>query len=311
MTYPLLPVGPGSPYVTPEILTAAPTGIAWSTIPPGRSVTPAQQLAEQANICLRATAQADAYCNQPLRATFDTETQTGPDFRVTYQQSTGNTKIFLYRSPVLEVVNVQVSPNTFPRSWTTVPAGYYDVQSPTVGLDGTNAPSAGGQGSSQILIAPGYVDWSLGRWGYRIKVQYINGWPHTALTASVAAGVTSLPVDDCTGWSYGGTPTAGIVYDSGQQEVVSVTAASAQSGPGNLTIASGLQFAHSAGVLVTTLPASVQWAVTLFATAMALTRGATSTTVHEIPGGGGSAGKGPSDLVGEAELLLHPYRRVI
>ena len=51
--------------------------------------------------------------------------------------------------------------------------------------------------------------------------------------------------------------------------------------------------------------------IILFSAAEALTRGATSTTVHAIPGGGASAGKGPEDLIGEGELLLHPLRRTI
>jgi hypothetical protein len=46
---------------------------------------------------------------------------------------------------------------------------------------------------------------------------------------------------------------------------------------------------------------------------MALTRGATATTVQAIPGGGGSTGgvKSPADLAGEAELQLNPFRRTI
>ena len=51
---PQLPVGPGTPYITPAVLRSAPTGIDWTTIPSRNADARAQQ-AEQANICLRAT----------------------------------------------------------------------------------------------------------------------------------------------------------------------------------------------------------------------------------------------------------------
>ncbi len=331
MTTPLpplaLPVGPLTPYVTPGILTGAPTGISWGSIPPGKSATPAMRLAEQANICMRATAQADAYCNQTLRATVDTEQNSGPDRWVTIQPSTGNARVMVQRWPVLAIQNILVASNgTFPRQYLQVPAGLYDVERPIIGIAGTTAPAPDGQGGQAILIAPGYVNWKLGRNGYVIRVTYVNGWPHTSLTAASTAGGSTLAVDDCTGWAMQGGAinvgggvvpvpgtTTAVIYDSGQQEVVQIIAASANAGAGTLTTQAPMQFAHSPGVLVTTLPASLMWAVTLFGTAMALTRGATSTTVHEIPGAGAGTvpSREPSDLIGEAELLLNPYRRTL
>lgn len=318
-----MPVGPLSPYVTPAILTGAPTGISWGSIPPGKAATPAMRLAEQSNICMRATAQCDAYCNQTLRATVDQEQNTGPDKWITVQSATGNARIMLQRWPVLAIQNVTVSPNgAFPRQYNTVPAGFYDIERPIIGIAGTTAPATDGQGGQAILVAPGYINWAMGRNGYVVRVTYVNGWPHTSLTAAATAGTNSLSVDDCTGWAMqniisGVVPVAGsttaVIYDSGQQEVVQIVGASANAGSGTLTTQNPLQFSHSPGVMVSTLPASVIWAVTLFGTAMALTRGTTSTTVHEIPGAGSGAvaSREPSDLIGEAELLLNPYRRTI
>ena len=314
MTTPL-PVGPLTPYVTPATLVSAPTGIAWSTIPPGKDVTPARHLAEQANICARATAQADEYCNQVLRATSDTEVYHGPDYRVTVQQ-TGNVRIILQRWPVLAVTKVEVSPAaTWPRQWVTLPAGWAEPETPPAGLYGSTAPSAAGSGGQSILIGPGYVDWSQGRQGYTIRVTYVNGWPHAGLVSPAPQGATSLQVDDCTGWAVtsgaGVTGATGVVKDSGAQEVVQVTAASAQAGPGTLTLAAPLRFPHQPGVAVTTLPASAEWAVILFATAQALTRGATTTTVQALKPATQTSVKHVDDLCTEAELLLSPYRRVI
>lgn len=308
--------GPLTPYVTPRILLNAPTGISWNSIPPGTGVTPAEHTAEQLNICMRATAQADSYCNQVLRATLDTEQVTGPDFRMTIEQSTQNCRIIMSRWPILAITGVEVSPNAvMPRQWQQVPTGMWDVERPIIGLYGTSAPSAAGEGGQGVLIAPGFASWSRGRRGFAVRVTYVNGWPHTSLTSAVVAGATSLPVDDCTGWApfSAGTPGAlGVIYDSGSQETVQVSAASAISGPGNLTVPA-LAFPHAAGTMVSALPASVIWAVTLFAAGQALTRGATATTVHMIPGGGSAMApmKGPDDLFGEGELLLSPFRRTI
>jgi hypothetical protein len=318
MTVPL-PVGPLTPYVTPELLTQAPTGISWSTIPSGRNVTAEMRLAEQSNICQRATAQVDSYCNQVLRASIDSEQLPGPNFRMTIQSGVGTTRVIMQRWPILEIMSVQVAPNAvFPRQWTSLSTGMWDIEVPVVGLYGTSAPSSAGEGGQAVILPPGTVTWALGRNGYLVRVNYVNGWPHTGLTTAVSSGATSLVVDDCTGWSIVGentgyTGATGTIYDSGSQEVIQVLSTSATSGPGILTLAKPLTFNHDAGTMVTTLPQSIIWATILICSSMALTRGATATTVQTIPGGGGSttAGKDPGDLASEAELLLNPFRRTV
>lgn len=312
-----MPVGPLSPYVTPDVLIAAPTGISWSTIPPGSGITPAMRLAEQSNLCMRATAEADSYCNQVLRATLDTEVFRGPNFRVTVENGSRNGRIIVQRGPVLGVVSMQVAAaNVFPHQWITVPAGFYEPEYPPIGVYGSTAPSGGGEGGQAIIVSPGYINWCNGRSGTLIQVQYYNGWPHCGLTATAAAGATTISVDDCTGWAItapfsGLTGAVGTVYDSGAQEVVKVTASSVTAGPGTLTLSSPLQYNHDLGTIVSTLPQSVMWGVILFASSMALTRGATSTTVQAIPGSPGGGSAKPSTLVEQAKMLLAPFRRVI
>ena len=310
----LYPAGQ-TPYCTPAELVSAPTGLSWSTIPPYKGTTPAQQLAEQVNILGRATAQCDTYVNQVLRATLDTEQISGPDFRVTVMTGVGNGRVILSRWPIMSIVSIQVAPNgVFPRQWTTLPAGSYDVEHPIIGVYGSVAPSDSADGGQSIVISPGYVNWCGGRNGVLLRITYVNGWPHTSLTSDVAVGATSLPVDDCTGWAvtgeFGNTGAAGTVYDSGQQETVQVSAATATSGPGNLTVPA-TTFGHKAGTMITALPQSVIWATILFASAQALTRGSTSTTVHNIPGTGSSGEKNAADLVADGKLLLHGLRRTI
>jgi hypothetical protein len=313
------PVGPLSPYVSPEVLVAAPTGISWSTIPPGRDVTPAQRYAEQQNICMRASGMADSYCNQVLRATLDTEVFRGPDFRVTVLNGSRNGRIILQRWPILDIVSLQIAPDAyFPRQWVTVPAGHYEPEYPVIGVYGSATPTAAGEGGQAIIVEAGWINWNLGRHGYVIQVQYYNGWPHCGLTANAIAGDMTLAVDDCTGWGItsafsGVTGATGTVYDSGQQEVVQVTASSVVAGPGTLTLSAPLAFSHAAGTLVSTMPQSVSWAVIKYAASIALTRGSTATTVQTIPGGGGNTGGVASQdkMAAEAEQLLAPFRRVI
>lgn len=308
-----------TPYITPSMLTSAPTGIAWSIIPFPKSNSQ-QQYEEQLNICWRATGIVDNYCNQVLRATADTEYYNGPDYRVTIQK-TGNGRIVLQRWPVLQVLAVSVSPNaSFPRQFTTLPAGFYDIEHPIIGIYGSTTPSAAGDGGQAVLVAPGYINWALGRNGYRIAISYLNGWAHTSMTASAAAGATTLSVDDVTAF----TGAASFVYDGANTETVNITAVTANTplvlpisgatvpaGPGTLTLATPLANAHAAGTVVSSLPQDVIWAAVLAATAQALESGIDAITIQNIPGSQTVGGHGISELTEQYEVILEPYRRTV
>ena len=319
-----------APYISPLTLQSAPTGIDWTTITPWDNATEAQTQNEIWNMCARATARVDGYCNQTLRATTDTELLHGPDFRVTVGPGAGgssptpywgnagfNTRIILARWPVLEVTGVQTCPNNlWPRQWTSLPAGHFEPEYPPIGIYGAAQPGGSVQGGQAVIVGPGYINWNYGRNGWAIQITYVNGWPHTEVSVSAEAGAESITVDDTTGWAlsnYYGTFTGatGIVKDGGQQEVVHVQSASTTSGPGTLVLASALTYPHEAGTLVSAMPASVEQACILFAAAEALTRGATSTTIHDI-GGHAQSGSGDiTSLITEGELLIHAYRRTI
>lgn len=328
MTTPL-PLGT-APYIGPNTLQNAPTGIDWSTIPATTSYNPQAQQAEMWNMCARATATADSYCNQILQATVDIQLLHGPDYYVTCGPGGGggslspywaggysNARLILERWPILSVNSVLTCPNNiWPRSWSTVPTGFYEPENPPIGIYGTSSPSASASGGQAILIGGGKIDWSLGRNGWAIQVNYTNGWPHASLTANATAGTTSLAVNDTTGWAisnyYGQfTGATGIIKDGGQQEVVHCASASTSAGPGTLFLSSAITYPHEQGTLVSTLPASIEKACIFFAAAEALTRGATSTSIQSI-GGRMQSSDGSSELLNsEAELLLHPYRRTI
>ena len=212
---------------------------------------------------------------------------------------------------------MKVCPNSvWPRSWTragrllrargAAPSACTAVSPPAA------APKAGRPSSSAAGTSTG----CYGRNGWAIQVSYVNGYPHCSLTAACAAGDTTIPVNDCTGWAitnYYGTFTGatGRVVDSGQQEAVHVTAASVTAGPGTLTLSSALNYPHQAGVLVTTMPASSS------------RRASTSPRPKRSPGARRprrstrSAGRrsppaaGARELIEEGELLIHAYRRSI
>jgi len=282
-------------------------------------VTTEQRTAEQINICARATAWADGYCNQTMRATLDTEFLSGPDYYANLQPATGNIRLILSRWPVMNVVSVSVSPNTFPQSFTALPAGFFRPEVPVIGVLGSSAPTGSGQGGQAIIISgQAGGGWFLGRNGYLFQVTYINGWPHTQLTANATAGSSTITVDDCTGWGIsdftgGAVGAAGVIYDN-QQESAHVNSATATSGPGTLTLSAPLNFNHESGTLFSAMPGTIQWACALYSASIALTRGATATAVHTTSAGSAGTSSGPKtadELIIEAELLLDSYRRVI
>ena len=311
-----------SPYVTASVIRNAPTGISWEIIPEPGSTT-AEQEAELVNIAWRATGIVDAYCNQVLRATVDNEQQSGPDFRITIQQATGNTRFILQRWPVTGILAAQVSPNVPPLQWSQIPPDRCIVEHPTLGVYGSSSPSASGEGGQSILIS-GAGSWALGRNGFRLAVSYINGWPHAGLTANVMAGAATLAVDDVTGFA----GASAFVYDGASTEVVTVTSVAAVSsltlpndggtvpaGPGTLTLAVPVTFGHEGGspptVLVSALPQNILWAAVLAAATQALESGTTSITVQNLPGSLTAGGHGVRDLIMRYQEMLAPYRRVI
>lgn len=315
-----------TPYITPEMLTSAPTGVAWSIIPMPKATTQ-QQTAEQWNICHRATTMIDGFINQTMRATVDTEVRSGPgDYRINIEQATGNVRWILSRYPITEILAVQVAGNaTFPRQWTQVSSGYWDIENPVIGIYGSNLPGgSAGSGGQSILIAPGYASWWLGRNGFRFSCTYINGWPHAGITATADAGSTTISVDDVTGFA----GASAFIYDGSGSETVHISSVSANTpmtlpngggtapaGPGTLTLSSPLTFAHTgsipANVVISAIPSDVIWATMLAAMSQALESGITSVSIQNITGSQTAGGHGISDLNLQWESIMEPFRRVI
>jgi len=305
-----------TPYVTPEMLQNAPTGLPWDTIPLPQS-TLMEQLAEQTNIAWRATGEVDSFCNQPLRATLDVEEDVGPEFRLTVKN--GLASMIMSRWPVVQIIGAQVSgAATLPPQWTSIPATMLRTRTALIGTYGTSTPGLDATGPAQIDVGGGYVNWYMGRQGYRLQIAYINGWPHTSLTANATAGTTLFHVDDVTGLA-GATA---FIYDGGETETVQVASVTATNpvtvmgvsvpvGPGTATLATGTAHSHNAGIVVSALPQVVQWATILFAAAQVLTEGAMTYNIQSVRGTGGSAEREQTGLRTLAHGMLKPFKRVI
>ena len=323
-----------SPYISPAVLRAHPTGVSWNQIP-SKDATPQQNTAELVNICWAATHEVDAFVNQNLRASLTSERLLGPDYYLTIPQGAfGPARLHVSRFPVVRVMGGQISPaQSFPPQWTTLAASQFQLDYSIIGDVSTDPMiNAAGAGPAAVLVAPGYISWAGGRRGMRLQVDYISGWRMSGITSQAIAGATSLQVDDVIGWDQLSENTnqfpLATIFDDDLSEDVQVSTAVAtnpivtssgvtvQAGPGTLTLRPpGLQYTHNrmTGVsptLITCMPDSVIWGTTLLAASMALTRGATASTMPAMPGSSSSSGSAAKTaLVARAQELLRPYRR--
>ena len=311
----------GTPYIVPQMLINAPTGVSWNIIPKPKATTD-EVLAEVTNVCWRATSKVDTYCRQVLRSTADNEALNGPGIpRCNVDRDTGNGILVMKRWPVTDVLAIQISQaRSFPRVWSPVPHGLWDIRHPLIS-SGDSASATAPDGGWTIDVAPGYISWRpWGRGGQRVLVSYINGWPHTSLTVASLADAGTLTVDDVTGWA----GASGFVYDGASTEqlsVLSVAAATplplpngagtAQAGPGTVTLTSPLTFPHAAGTVVSALPAVVVEATVYAAAVQALEGGIDAITIQSMPGDHSSSGVSAEGLSTEYELLLEEFRRIV
>lgn len=303
---------PGTSYVTPAILQAAPAGLSWQVVPTLTADTIAQQ-AQLAAVCQTATSQADTYCRQPLRATLVTEQFQGPGMpRLSVNRDSGIASLVTRQWPVTSVVAVQVSPaRDFPPQWTLAQDGQARPRHPV--LMAASSPVTGPSGGNVIDVAPGNITAEHGRGYWLASCSYVSGYPHTSLTAAATADATTLQVDDVTGWA-GWT---GFALDGPATELVTVASVSAtspvtlpgeagtaQAGPGTLTLSGELGWNHSAGTVLSAIPSSALHGVALLAAVQALET-IDAIAVQSLNGQSVSVGA----LAESAELALDDFRR--
>jgi hypothetical protein len=303
-----------TPYITPVELIDAETGIDWGSFPTRNASGPAQ-LAAQMRICWAVTEQMDMLVEQTIRSTVVTETKRGPDWDLTVDQWTSEGRFRASRFPILSVLSGQWSDaSTYPPQWISIPQNQFLVDDASGYLAGVFS-GATGVSSNYINIAPGNVDWTRGRNGYRCQVQYVAGFPNCGVLTTSTTGVTAWHVDDIAGWGNVPGGVAGRVYDGSLSEGVFVNSVTpdtvgATSGPGTLTLANATSFGHVAGTRITAMPAIFQQAALYLATRLARLRGATA---YAVQGRSSSqpASKSLEELLIDAEELLAKFLPVI
>jgi hypothetical protein len=305
-----LMTGPISPYITPDLLTTFPLGISWSTIPDQRA-SEAERYAAQVIMCQTATGMADTRCNQILRSTQQTELLRGPgSYRVNLTRE-GTIRLMLSQRPVTSISQIQIAPAVpLPYQWTSIQQGNWAVGIPPLMTNSSSVAADSGMGGQWILVGPCAASSGNRLWAF--NTTYQAGWPHAGITQQAAPGDGVLYVDDCTGWAPVPPSTqgaVGVIQDNAAgQEAVAVLAASAATGPGELSLSAPLQYGHAPGILVSCMPSQIQWATALYAASQALTRGATSTTIQTTRGGSSRNSGGGVTLKMAADELLNPFR---
>jgi len=211
-----------NPYSLPLDIQSAPLGVSWQSIGSPGSTKPdtSQNTAALLSICLTATTEVEAECNQRLACQVITEQLVGPGHRIGIQNS-GMARFITSFTPVSKVVAGLVAPVGVPHpNYTLIPAGnaYPEEQPAATGL---TTPYQFGGGMAAIMINPAYMGWGWGREGTLVVMQYLNGWPNAQLTEDAAAGATTLEVSEVAGM----TGADVWISDGGYMEEVSVTSA--------------------------------------------------------------------------------------
>ncbi len=104
---------------------------------------------------------------------------------------------------------------------------------------------------------------------YYTEFTYVNGWPNTFTSATVAAGATSIPVTDPTG-IYPGNSLQ--VWDGMNDEWVQVSSTYVP-GTSTVTLTNPLSYAHGKGINVSMMHPNVKQACILFTVSMVKERG--------------------------------------
>ena len=272
------------PYVAAPEFMAYPNYLDLDDLIPGG--TAAQQQAELVNSLLRASGLVDGYCRakRGLDAHVATDVVSARINPITWEVA-----VRLKDGPLQQVLSVQVAPLGVP--------GAAPVQVPATAaylLDGMlriPAPNA----------VPGYHGRVV------VTVQYVAGWPVTALAAPAAVGAEQLaPVS-----VIGITPGAVMrLWDPGVEEYVTVSGLYL---PGNpiVPLTAPLSSPHQAGAALDELPLDVHEAVTLWTMGLLArpTSGGDEDAFSDTTGDGPTtAGKDPrrhgAGLIAGAKQIL-------
>jgi hypothetical protein len=222
--------------------------------------------------------------NQNLAATVDREVG-----RVVVDDY-GDLRIHTRANPIIDVLSVSIGPTpgslTAISDLSTIVLDPWRITIPSASTNvALNLPS--------VSFRPGARLWA--EW------TYCNGYPVTRLSSAVAAGATSITVDDATGIL--ANETLLTIEDGKYVEQVVPTAVN-----GSTLTVPALDFAHAAGVGVTALPDDIKEATLLLVSRLhdtwSLTMGAVS-----MDGTGARNNTPRPRIMCDCAHILAPYRR--
>lgn len=281
-----------TPYLTIAEFKQAPTAVDVDDLVGGGTAAINDQ--ELANVIGRASGWMDSYVGQVLAATTDTEALRGSVDR------RGFLKVHPRYWPISEVVALSYGP---------LPSLMASVDTSTLWIEQESIifPI---QGFSSAFNGPIQFSGNYSTTQEQfISLTYVNGYANTALSASVTASVTALPVTDLTGFLPNQRVT---IYDGSSTEVVTVASTFVPSQvAGSLTLAAGTQYAHTATISVSALPAAIKQAAIYVTSAILKARGNAALVMGSLtPSTIQTANPAAAGDLMSAWEILKPYRRI-
>jgi hypothetical protein len=252
-----------TPYLTIAEYKQAPTGVDVDDLVGGG--TTAVNDVELANTIERASSWIDAYCNQVLSATLDTDS-----FRARVSRD-GMLKIHPRFNPITEVVSVSVGsqPNYMVSLDPTT--AWIEPQSVIFPMNGL-----AGFFSAPIQFSPSF---SNSRELF-VSLTYVNGYANTLLASNASVTASTLSVTNRTGF----VPNQQFqVYDGAYNELLTVASTfTPAQGAGTIPLATPTAYAHTAGVSVSALPPAIKLAAIYMTNVLLKSRGNASVVMSGL-----------------------------
>ena len=174
--------------------------------------------------------------------------------------------------PILEVTAFQVGSD--PSTLNTVPlsvANCWIEEQQFIVTNGIGLTTSAGPLEFSTPARPGregFAQWS-----------YVNGWVNTTLSQNAAQAATSIQLASVVGVYPG---SSFMIYDAAVGDEPVTVSPSWAPGANPVTLTSGLQFAHTAGISVTALPPAVKQAAIFLTSALIKSRGDTAIVISDV-----------------------------
>lgn len=281
-----------TPYLTIAEFKQAPTAIDVDDLVGGGTSAINDQ--ELANVIARASSWIDSHCGQVLASTRDSEAMRASIDR------RGMLKVHPRYWPVTQVVSLSYGPLPSLMASVDVSTVWIEQQAVVFPIMGFSAAFNG-----PIQFTGNYSTTQE----QFVEITYVNGYPNSVLSASVASTASVLPVADMTGFVPGQDFT---IYDGASTERVRVAASFVpDEGPGNLLLAAPLVYSHTASISASALPPAIKQACIYVTSAVLKARGNASLVMTQLTPSTFQTSN-PSALAdyNAAVDILRPFRRI-